>query len=359
MAAYLKNLLQRNQPDPAVIRPRTRLPFEPPADSFMPPGAMEAGSAEATSRPDGSIPEYPDPAITLSPSARQEHLPPEPAHTPEPLHTPVPTPAPPTLSPGLSPNPEITLKSSQTTSKWDSQEPNIILTNPSTEPPSTPEPTRIQPQVNRGDTPREHLRASSAAPVLPPQPATPPHPASVRPPSTTAPKVEPATPVHLREATVLPTPRSRGPQTPIHQAPHADPPAPTVHPLRPLRPPPLQPVSQAGQLPAEDPSLAPDPAAKRSPRLLPARPEAILPSTPPAQAIHPKALPAAPLQEATRTSQPPAGRAPAPAPPAIHVTIGRIEVRATTPTRQTAPAPMRQPTLSLDDYLKQRNGTAR
>ena len=45
--------------------------------------------------------------------------------------------------------------------------------------------------------------------------------------------------------------------------------------------------------------------------------------------------------------------------PTIKVTIGRIEVRAVTPT-PTPPAPVKaqrsQPTLSLDDYLKQRNG---
>lgn len=48
------------------------------------------------------------------------------------------------------------------------------------------------------------------------------------------------------------------------------------------------------------------------------------------------------------------------APPTIHVTIGRIEVRAATPAPPAAPAPVRTqravPTLSLEDYLKQRNG---
>jgi hypothetical protein len=46
--------------------------------------------------------------------------------------------------------------------------------------------------------------------------------------------------------------------------------------------------------------------------------------------------------------------------PTIQVTIGRIEVRATvaaaTPARKT---PAKSPTMSLDEYLKQRNGGQR
>jgi hypothetical protein len=45
---------------------------------------------------------------------------------------------------------------------------------------------------------------------------------------------------------------------------------------------------------------------------------------------------------------------------AIHVTIGRVEVRAIHPPAEpTPPRPPPKPTLSLDDYLKQRNGGAR
>lgn len=52
------------------------------------------------------------------------------------------------------------------------------------------------------------------------------------------------------------------------------------------------------------------------------------------------------------------------APPTVQITIGRIEVRAVTPQRQT-PAPARkvsrprQPAMSLDDYLNKRNGGGR
>jgi len=44
-------------------------------------------------------------------------------------------------------------------------------------------------------------------------------------------------------------------------------------------------------------------------------------------------------------------------PPSIHVTIGRVEVRAVMPSvAAPKPAPPSGPKLSLEDYLKQRNG---
>jgi hypothetical protein len=47
-------------------------------------------------------------------------------------------------------------------------------------------------------------------------------------------------------------------------------------------------------------------------------------------------------------------------PPAINVTIGRVEVRAVMPrVAVPKPAPPSPPKLSLEDYLKQRNGGAR
>jgi len=47
-------------------------------------------------------------------------------------------------------------------------------------------------------------------------------------------------------------------------------------------------------------------------------------------------------------------------PPAIHVSIGRVEVRAVmSRVAEPKPAPPSPPKLSLEDYLKQRNGAAR
>lgn len=51
---------------------------------------------------------------------------------------------------------------------------------------------------------------------------------------------------------------------------------------------------------------------------------------------------------------------PAASTPTIHVTIGRIEVRATPqPSRQAQPRSAPVPTISLDDYLRGRNGGRR
>lgn len=45
-------------------------------------------------------------------------------------------------------------------------------------------------------------------------------------------------------------------------------------------------------------------------------------------------------------------------PPAIHVTIGRIEVRATPPSSQSAPKPRRPaPVMTLDEYLRAQSGS--
>ena len=66
------------------------------------------------------------------------------------------------------------------------------------------------------------------------------------------------------------------------------------------------------------------------------------------------------LERGPRETRVAAPEAPA---PTIRVAIGRIEVRAITPppappTQRTAPA-RPGPALSLDDYLKQRNGEQR
>lgn len=50
------------------------------------------------------------------------------------------------------------------------------------------------------------------------------------------------------------------------------------------------------------------------------------------------------------------------APPTIHVTIGRIDVRAlisAAPQETRRPPERTRPALSLEDYLRQRNGGAR
>jgi hypothetical protein len=61
------------------------------------------------------------------------------------------------------------------------------------------------------------------------------------------------------------------------------------------------------------------------------------------------ALPTA--ERATRTS--------ASESPAIQVTIGRVEVRATVAPKPARTSVPNKPPLSLDDYLRQRGGAAR
>jgi len=75
-------------------------------------------------------------------------------------------------------------------------------------------------------------------------------------------------------------------------------------------------------------------------------------ASPVASAIRP---PVAPRSGGVRNPEAlPASSAPA---PAIQVSIGRVEVRAIfpEPAVRSAPAPRSRPTLSLDDYLNQRN----
>jgi hypothetical protein len=43
-------------------------------------------------------------------------------------------------------------------------------------------------------------------------------------------------------------------------------------------------------------------------------------------------------------------------PPTIHVTIGRIEVKATPPTAAPKRRASASPTMSLDEYLRRRSG---
>lgn len=83
----------------------------------------------------------------------------------------------------------------------------------------------------------------------------------------------------------------------------------------------------------------------------------------------PRLLMPALMQQAQAQSPRPAAHdghdaAAPPAGPTVHVSIGRVEVRAAAPAAATVPAtraraPARSPTLSLNDYLQQRGATTR
>ncbi len=159
-----------------------------------------------------------------------------------------------------------------------------------------------------------------------------------------------ATAPEHRGALAAPEPAPRAGATRLPAAPHPAPPAPTsallVHP-EPARP---------GSIPERDVSeLDRDPAAPH-----PAAPAADPTTGPRRRAaatrlnLRERALPGR-----TAPSAPGHATGDAAAAPAVHVTIGRIEVRATTaaPARVT-PAPVAEP-MSLDEHLRQRAGGRR
>ncbi|MCB9158269.1 MAG: hypothetical protein H6644_00150 [Caldilineaceae bacterium] len=105
--------------------------------------------------------------------------------------------------------------------------------------------------------------------------------------------------------------------------------------------------------PVEDPAAAPDEASSRpAPALV--QPVVVSPLSMQSPVVRPLPVQPAPTRAEMRRQE---TAAPA-APPAIHVTIGRIEVRAAPPpstsAKRSAPA---RATPSLGDYLS-RNGSS-
>jgi hypothetical protein len=135
-------------------------------------------------------------------------------------------------------------------------------------------------------------------------------------------------------------------------------------------PPPGQDAGETADNPAPPPAPVPPVHAVEGPERLAPSPE---PVPAPATRVEPQVV--------NLPEEPPAGRGPqpgsptvvpalpAPAPPAapreeqqpprpaINVTIGRVEVRAVfAPPPQPAPRPQPAPAMSLEEYLKQRDG---
>jgi hypothetical protein len=171
-------------------------------------------------------------------------------------------------------------------------------------------------------------------------------------------------------------PRRVGPELP---APTAPPPHSTRErlarrPSRPSAPSPVVPIAQADSRSAAAPASQPlDPERARlrdrqdtfSSAVEPALSVSqSLPSLEPARRRREDSTPATPLSVRPRAAPsepaPPRHAGPAPPGPAIHVTIGRIEVRATTPASapraKERPAP---PVMTLDEYLRERVRQAR
>jgi hypothetical protein len=160
--------------------------------------------------------------------------------------------------------------------------------------------------------------------------------------------------------TIAEVPAPAGPVAPRPASPQpAGPPAPPLQPGPSRRPP----VATAAALPQGEesgtlvglPRARPEPL-RRVPPTAPREPGDVAPA--PFLPARPLA-PGSPQGSASARGARPE-TAPAPAPPAIHVTIGRIEVRAT-PQRAPALAPAPRPAapkLSLDEYLRSRRGRA-
>jgi len=120
--------------------------------------------------------------------------------------------------------------------------------------------------------------------------------------------------------------------------------------LRRQAPPQVETIAPQRQAPPQVETIAPQ-------RHAPPQVETILPRIVVPEAVKPDAVARA-QGEPARAQPSPALRRQAAPPPAIHVTIGRVEVRAVTPPAAkpapVAPKPVK-PAMSLADYLEQRN----
>lgn len=182
--------------------------------------------------------------------------------------------------------------------------------------------------------PTPTLRPASSEPAPPPQKQPPVNdaPAAIQPSPPRQPVLAPPAPVNV-------TPTSLH-----HRA--EPPPAKETHPPVIIR----EQITRLKQ-------VVESPAPSIPPLVETVREQPIQPSPPVKAAIRPEQIkPFIPANGRPSNHQPPVTPPPEPA-PTIQITIGRIEVRATPPppakVEQKQP---RTPVLSLDDYLRQRNG---
>lgn len=201
----------------------------------------------------------------------------------------------------------------------------------------------------------EHVE-SATVPMIPPIPV----PSSI---SLQQPVDPPGQPPMLREQPVLQLRPVVEPPLPTPVADEHIPTLPVPQPLqqpRAPRPPIPTPVQEAEaqqpasiqppDMPIPAPRATPPKVTEASPLALPKSGAELQPPGPPAPIVAPLPRVALPMPPIAQRVEQPA--------PTIRVTIGRIDVRAITPP---APAPRTppasaKPALSLDDYLKQREG---
>jgi hypothetical protein len=130
---------------------------------------------------------------------------------------------------------------------------------------------------------------------------------------------------------------------------------------------PMDPASMTKSTSIHRPSTTvapePRPALVRPPLTAPASSHQVqhpkpAPDAPTKKALSPAFRPKPLVRPAVTSTSPPASRHElVPQPPDIHVTIGRVDVRVGAAPERPTPRPKSAgPTLSLDDYLKARNG---
>lgn len=216
--------------------------------------------------------------------------------------------------------------------------------------------TRVRPRL---PGPFERIEALRAEPPGPDEPALLLPPATPHPPPREAPPAGPEREIRTERQTVIRTEPAEDTGRGAHARPAAPPPArrraaPPPAPQRSPAPRPRGAEAVAGR-PADPP---PDTPAGREPA----------PPYGPARAGAPRLTAPSPARPrpadaaVARQGQAPAGRrATGSAEPAVHIQIGRLEVRAAGPAGAAAPprrGGRRTPRVSLDDYLSRRSNGA-
>lgn len=294
--SYLDNLVARHLPQTAVIQPRPVSLFEPWPGTAVGINTFPVPASEEETAVSPPVPHpLPRPQTPPIPSStmRAVQQPASPTLTPPAPQTVLPPPRP--LTPTLRP--------------------------------TSPEPARqlrMQPPVD--DAP------AAIEPALPRQPALTP---------VTSVDVPPTSPHHLAEpqpARETHSPVIMREQITLLKSVIETPTASTPTLVEIVREQPIQPLPPV----TAAPTAAPEPAMKPATSPAAIRPEQIKPFTP--------------ANGQAANHQPLVTPPPEPA-PTVQITIGRIEVRATPPPPARAEKKQPQtPVLSLDEYLRQRNG---
>ncbi|MBE9180873.1 hypothetical protein IQ268_20140 [Oculatella sp. LEGE 06141] len=355
MSNYLNHLIARSFNGVDVIKPRPIALFEPVAPALLPAIAPTLPGTE-----DGDAASLATDAIThLSNQSSSDRSPL--SQSPAPLAESQPVP----LSDGTAMAQDDPFSSSPPVAAQPLTIPAAPLPLPSAASPSPPTPTSQPigaPEPIQPPPAPIHLGSPNQDVVLPEAAFTPaPLPATVltaptAPTTLTAPSVEhPVPPDTINERSP-----HVSPQTAALAQPTSSPSAVSVRPTLKLVSPHQSVIENNGAI---APSQSAFPTASAA--TVPLAPAVNATLAPVSQAIPEPTLslphPPVALQPHSVSSDLPSPSSSLPSsPPTIHVTIGRIEVRATPPAGSpVAPSRPKLPVMSLDEYLRQRSGGGR